>query len=225
MPDWSEPLALHPLLVPRVWGGRKLEERFGKPLPAGEPIGESWEVVDREDAQSLADGGRPLNDLWRDHRRDVFGERGVACPEERYPILVKLLDAREALSVQVHPPAEHAEGLGGEPKNEAWFFLDGDPGAHVLAGLRPGVTRERFEAAVRGGADVAALLHRVDVEDGDALYLPSGRVHAIGPGCLIAEVQQSSDTTYRVWDYGRPRELHVEESLTCIDWEDVEPPL
>lgn len=217
--------------MPRVWGGQRLREYFGKSLPADTPIGESWEVVDRTDAQSVLDGDLTLNELWTQHRRAIFGQRAVRSESERYPLLIKLLDARDALSVQVHPPAHRAAALGGEPKSEAWLFLDADPDAHVFAGLAAGVTQERFTDALESGDPITRLLHRLDVVADTALYLPSGRVHAIGPGCLIAEVQQSSDTTYRVWDYdrpgldGRPRELHVEESLACIDWEDLEPGL
>lgn len=231
MPTWGDALAFRPMFVPRVWGGQRLRHRFGKPLPADTPIGESWEVVDRDDAQSVLDSGHALNDLWTRHRHEVFGARAARHPSPRYPLLVKLLDAREALSVQVHPPARRAAALGGEPKSEAWLFLDADPGAYVFAGLAAGATEERFADALDGGDEVTRLLHRLDVAPDTALYLPSGRVHAIGPGCLLAEVQQSSDTTYRVWDYGRPgldgrpRELHREESLSCIDWDDVEPAL
>src|SRR5436190_11570766 len=121
MPTWSEPLAFRPLLVPRVWGGERLRERFGKPVPHGAAIGESWEVVDREDAQSVLDERYDLHELWRDHREEVFGTRGIRSDAERFPLLIKLLDAREALSVQVHPPAHRCAELGGEPKSEAWL--------------------------------------------------------------------------------------------------------
>lgn len=235
MAAWDEPLVFSPLAVPRVWGGRRLEDRFGKALPAGEAIGELWEIVDRPEAQSVitsgAPGGWDLHRLWVEHRGEVFGTRGLGSAAERFPILLKLLDAREALSVQVHPPADLAPAFGGEPKNEAWLLLDAEPGAHLYAGLSAGVTRTRFAQALESGDDVSALLHRLPVAAGDALFLPSGRVHAIGAGCLIAEVQQNSDTTYRVFDYnrlgldGRPRDLHLSQSLACIDWDDAEPQL
>ncbi|HEX6388195.1 MAG TPA: type I phosphomannose isomerase catalytic subunit [Solirubrobacteraceae bacterium] len=218
------PISFLPLFMDRVWGGRRLEEVFGKPLPPDVPIGESWELVDRSEAQSISTDGTPLHELWTQRREEIFGPR-AARYGERFPLLIKLLDAREALSVQVHPPASAAAALGGEPKSEMWFLADADPGAHLLVGLRRGVTREAFTSALEAGEDVSALLHRIDVSAGDAIYLPSGRVHAIGPGCLILEVQQNSDTTYRVFDYGRPRELHVEQSMASIDWDDVEPPL
>ena len=230
LPELDAPLTFEPLYMERVWGGRTLEERFGRVLPGTAPIGESWELSDREAEQSVA-GGITLNELWRDHRAEVFGRAGLASDAERFPLLIKLLDARQTLSLQVHPPAAVAPELGGEPKSEAWLVVDADEDACLYAGLRAGIGRAEFEAAVRGGGDVAALLHRLPVSLGDALVVPSGRVHAIGGGCVILEVQQSSDTTYRVDDFGRvgldgkPRELHVEQSLRCIDFGDVEPEL
>jgi mannose-6-phosphate isomerase len=228
----DQPIRFEPLLMERVWGGRRLED-FGKSLPPGRPIGESWELVDRPEAESVVVGGeldgRSLGWLWRE-RRELFGAR-AAGRSGRFPLLVKLLDTREALSVQVHPPAAVAAALGGEPKTEAWFVAAADPGAHLLVGLRAGATRARLEAALRDGEDVAALLGRVDVAAGDAMLIPSGRVHAIGGGVVIVEVQQSSDTTYRVYDYGRPgldgrpRDLHIEQSLDSIDFGDFEPGL
>jgi mannose-6-phosphate isomerase len=148
----------------------------------------------------------------------------------RFPILIKILDAREKLSLQVHPPARVAAQLGGEPKTEMWYIADAQPGAELYAGLRRGVTREEFELRVRDGT-VADCFHRVRVRAGDVMFLPSGRVHAIGAGIVIFEIQQNSDTTYRVFDWnrpgldGKPRELHVEQSLQCIDFEDFEPAL
>lgn len=229
-----EPVAFVPLFMERVWGGRELEARYGKPLAPDAPIGESWEVVDRPEAQSVVAGGmfegRTLQDLWMQEREAVFGHRAVALGD-RFPILIKLLDARDTLSVQVHPPTHLADELGGEPKNELWFLAGADPGARLYVGLRAGVTRDAFAAALEAGEDVSAMLHRVDVEAGDAIFIPSGRVHAIGGGCLIMEIQQSSDTTYRVFDFHRPgldgnmRDLHVPQAMASIDWDDVEPPL
>ena len=225
----TEPLRFAPVFKERVWGGRRLERRLGKALPPAVKIGESWEVVDREDVQSVVvggpDAGATLHELWASpRRRALFGARAMRAGE-RYPLLIKLLDAAESLSVQVHPPPAAAALLGGEPKTEMWVLVDADPGAHILAGLAPGTTRERLEAALRAGEDVTALLHRIAVHRGDAMFIPSGRVHAIGAGCLIAEIQQSSDTTYRVYDFGRPRALQVGESLRCIAFDDVAPGL
>jgi mannose-6-phosphate isomerase len=224
---WAQPLLFQPILVPRVWGGERLRERFGKPVPEGAAIGESWEVVDRTDAQSVLDERYTLNELWRDHRREIFGARGTSIASERFPLLVKFLDAQQPLSVQVHPPAERCVELRAEPKSEAWLFLETDEATHVYAGLNARVIREDFEHALRHGNDVTTLLRRIDVSPGTGMYLPSGRVHAMGAGCLVAEVQQSSDSTYRVWDYGRPdldgrpRALHIDEALVCIDFADT----
>jgi mannose-6-phosphate isomerase len=231
----AAPIAFTPLFMERVWGGRQLAERYDKPLPPEVPIGESWELVDRPEAQSVVAAGphegRTLHELWAsDLRAAIFGARAAAFGE-RFPILVKLLDARDTLSVQVHPPEHLAVELGGEPKNELWYLVEAEPGAHLFVGLRDSITREAFSAALEAGEDVSAMLHRVDVTAGDAIFIPSGRVHAIGGGCLILEIQQNSDTTYRVFDFNRPgldgapRELHVPQSLASIDWDDVEPPL
>lgn len=227
-------LTFTPLFMERVWGGRGLQEAFGKPLPDDAPIGESWEVVDRPEAQSVvASGplaGTELHQLWREDRQRIFGGRASGAGD-RFPILVKLLDARETLSVQVHPPAHLAEELDGEPKNELWYVAGAAPGANLFAGLRKGVTQEEFSAGLEAGEDVSEMLHRIEVQVGDALFIPAGRIHAIGAGCLVVEVQQSSDTTYRVFDFdrpgldGKPRELHLPQSLASIDFSDLEPAL
>jgi mannose-6-phosphate isomerase len=230
----SAPLAFRPRLHERPWGGRRLAD-YGKDLPEGACVGESWEVTDRPGEQSVVlDGplaGRTLHELWTGpERAGLFGGR-AARGGERFPLLVKLLDCTSTLSVQVHPPADVAPDLGGEPKTEMWYLLDAEPGAHLFAGLRAGVSREAFEDGLRAGEDVSALLHRVEVAPGDVMLVPSGRVHALGAGCLVVEVQQNSDTTYRVFDFNRPgldgelRELHVPESLASIDWDDAEPGL
>ena len=171
--------------------------------------------------------GQTLHELWTQHRPEIFGDVPDA---PRFPLLIKLLDAREKLSVQVHPPNELAAELGGEAKTEFWYIADADPGAELFVGMRRGSTRQDFEQALRKG-DVAEHVHRIAVQAGDAMFLPSGRVHAIGAGNLIVEIQQNSDTTYRVFDWnrlgtdGKPRDLHIEESLRCIDFADCEPAL
>lgn len=230
-----DPLTFVPLPMERVWGGRRLADLLGRELPAAVPVGESWELVDREDEQSVVAGGpwagRTLNDLWTQHCPEVFGARGAAIDTPRFPLLVKLLDARQTLSVQVHPPAHAAAALEGEPKTEMWVLAAAEPDAHLYAGLRRGIGRDEVEAALQDGSDVSALLHRIDVQPGDAMFLPSGRVHALGGGCLVVEIQQSSDTTYRVYDFdrpgldGNPRELHIEPALASIDFDDHEPGL
>ena len=222
----SQPLVFEPLFMERVWGGRRLESLFGKSLPVATRIGESWELVDRPEAQSVVhDGplrGETLHNLWINGRAEIFGNVPDA---PRFPILVKLLDAREKLSVQVHPPADKADDLGGEPKTEFWYIADADPAAELYVGLTSDSSRGKFAAAIEQGA-VEEQVHRIRVKSGDAMFLPSGRVHAIGGGNVIVEIQQNSDTTYRVFDWDRTdRELHIEQSLHCIDFNDIEPSL
>ena len=210
-----------------------MERHYGKKLPYGTPIGESWEISDRPgDASVIANGplaGKDLRWLMENHRAELLGGAKPATGN-RFPLLCKILDAREKLSLQVHPPASNAAGLGGEPKTEMWFIADAAPGAELFVGLKRGVTRAEFEKKVRTG-EVAECFHRVPVRAGDAMFLPSGRVHAIGTGLVIFEIQQNSDTTYRVFDWnrvgldGKPRELHVAQSLASIDFNDFEPKL
>jgi mannose-6-phosphate isomerase len=227
------PLTFHPISKERVWGGREMERLYQKKLPAGRPIGESWEISDRPgDVSVIANGplaGKNLRWLMENHRAELLGDAKPAN-ENRFPLLCKILDAREKLSLQVHPPAPGAVELGGEPKTEMWFIADAAPGAELFVGLKRGVTRAEFEKKVATG-EVAECLHRVPVRAGDAMFLPSGRVHAIGAGLVIFEIQQNSDTTYRVFDWnrvgldGKPRELHVAQSLASIDFNDFEPAL
>lgn len=227
----TEPIIFEPLFMERVWGGRRLESLFGKNLPVGVRIGESWELVDREEAQSVVHTGilrgKTLNELWTDYHDPIFGKN--SAPEsKRFPLLFKLLDAQERLSVQVHPPARVAAQLNGEPKTEMWYVADTYLDADIFAGLKHGVEREDFEQALREGK-VAEKIHRLPMKPGDSIFIPSGRIHAIGAGNVIVEVQQNSDTTYRVFDWnrlgldGKPRELHVEESMQSIDFDDIEP--
>ncbi len=230
--NFQKPLIFRPLFRERVWGGHRLAVMPGKNAPAAAPIGESWELVDRPDAQSVvASGpfiGTTLHELWSVFRKDIFG---AGVPDSlRFPLLAKILDAQETLSVQVHPPAKLAAELKGEPKTEMWYLLDAAKGAGLFAGFRRGTTRAEFEQAL-GKGNVGELLHRIPVRAGDAMFIPSGRCHAIGAGCLIVEIQQNSDTTYRVFDWnragldGKPRALHIAESLASIDFSDDEPAL
>ena len=227
------PLVFHPRFKETIWGGRRLEALYHKQLPPGVSIGESWEISDRPGDESVivngAFSGRSLRWLMERHGAAVLGTAAPAAGG-RFPLLCKLLDARDVLSLQVHPPPDVAPALGGEPKTELWYVADADPGAELYVGLRSGVSRESFEAAVRTGT-VADSFHRVAVHSGDAMFLPSGRVHAIGAGLVIFEIQQSSDTTYRVFDWnrpgldGRPRELHIDQSMASIAFDDFEPGL
>ncbi|MSU59649.1 MAG: mannose-6-phosphate isomerase [Pedosphaera sp.] len=224
------PLTFQPIFKERVWGGRNLARLFGKKLPGPQPIGESWEISDRPgDASVISNGplaGKDLRWLMENHATELLSD--ARALNGRFPLLIKLLDAQEKLSLQVHPPAHKAVELRGEPKTEMWFIADAAPGAELFVGLRRGVTRAEFERKIRDGS-VADCFHRVPVRAGDAMFLPSGRVHAIGAGLVIFEIQQNSDTTYRVFDWnrvgldGQPRELHVAQSLASIDFDDFEP--
>jgi mannose-6-phosphate isomerase len=224
------PLTFQPIFKERVWGGRNLARLSGKTLPPGANVGESWEISDRPgDTSVIANGplaGKNLHWLMTHHASELLGS--VKPQNGRFPLLVKILDAQETLSVQVHPPAHKAPELGGEPKTEMWYIADAAPNAELFAGLKRGITRGDFERKIRTGS-VADCLHRVKVRTGDAMFLPSGRVHAIGAGLVIFEIQQNSDTTYRVFDWNRtgldakPRELHLAESLASIDFNDFEP--
>jgi mannose-6-phosphate isomerase len=227
------PLTFHPIFKERIWGGRELEKLYGKKLPAGKRIGESWEISDRPDDESIVTNGKfagkSLRWLMENHARELLGDAKPANGN-RFPLLVKILDAQEKLSLQVHPPANKAVELGGEPKTEMWFIADAAPGAELFVGLKRGVTRAEFEKKISDGS-VAECFHRVPVRAGDTMFLPSGRVHAIDAGLVIFEIQQNSDTTYRVFDWnrvgfdGKPRELHIVQSLASIDFNDFEPNL
>jgi len=226
------PLTFTPLLKERIWGGRKLERLFQKPLPETIPIGESWEISDRPGDVSVIDAGplrgKDLRWLMQHHGETLLGWK--PRPEEPFPLLVKILDAQDKLSLQVHPPSGKAAALGGEPKTEMWYIAQAEPGAQLFVGLKQGVTRQQFQEKI-GNGTVADCFHRLNVCAGDAMFLPSGRVHAIGAGLVIFEIQQNSDTTYRVFDWnrvgpdGKPRALHVAESLASIDFTDFEPGL
>lgn len=219
-----------PLYMQRVWGGRSLETEYHRTLPDDAPYGESWEIVDRKDEQSIvSDGpfaGKSLHELWTQHRDEIFGTNLPGS--ERFPLLIKVLDARDELSIQVHPPADLAPSLGGEPKTEMWYIAGADPGAKLYVGLKNGVSRSDFETALADGT-VEAAVHAIQPAVGDSIFIPSGRLHAIGAGFLIHEIQQNSDTTYRVFDWnrvgldGKPRDLHVEQSMKSIDFDDFEP--
>ena len=219
------PLIFEPLLKRRIWGGRSLSA-FGKQLPPDEPIGESWEIADLEDDQSIVSAGpakgRTLRWLVENWRDGLLG--GAELFEGRFPLLIKFLDAAQTLSVQVHPDQAMAKRLGGSVrvKNEAWYVIDAAPQGAIYYGLQDGIDRDVFAAAVTQGT-VADTLRRVPVRKGDCYYLPSGTVHALGEGVMVAEVQTPSDVTYRVYDWdridsatGRPRDLHVEQALECI---------
>lgn len=219
-------ILFQPIYQERVWGGTNLESKLGRSLPPGKVIGESWEIVDRPEAQSTTSEGTTIRDLIAKDPEDIMG---ADWPANRpFPILVKWLDCQEKLSLQVHPPADIAPSLNGEPKTENWYIADAEPHATLIAGLRKGVRRDDFEKGLKSG-DLEPLVHTMNVQAGESIFIPSGRIHAIGGGNLILEIQQNSDTTYRVYDWGRvgldgaPRELHIEDSLKSSDFNDFEP--
>jgi mannose-6-phosphate isomerase len=223
----DRPLRFHPYVRPMVWGGRGLGTLLAKPLPSDEPYGESWEVSDHPLHRSVVAAGpaagRSLRDLMEHDRAALLGP--AADRHAVFPWLIKFLDANDWLSVQVHPDERWVRELlpGEGSKTEAWFVLDAAPGSRVYAGLRPGVDRDRLRAALETGT-VADCLHSFAPRPGDCVFLPAGTVHAVGGGVLMAEVQQTSDATFRLFDWnrrdahGKTRTLHVREALACIDW-------
>ena len=219
------PLKFHPILKQRIWGGQKLRE-FGKKIPSGEKIGESWELADLPDDKSIISNGQLAgkNLSWaiQNHPKEITGDENFTGP---FPLLIKLLDAQDILSVQVHPDEQTCERLGkGEPKTECWYIIAAEPGAVIYKGLKKGVNKDTFAAAIQEG-NVAELLTKVTVEAGECHFLPAGTAHSIGAGLLIAEIQTPSDTTYRVFDFdrvddtGKPRQLHIEEALESIHFD------
>jgi mannose-6-phosphate isomerase len=212
------PLLLEPALHIKVWGGRRLESALGKRLPTAEPYGESWEMHDTVSVANGALAGRTLSDLLKQYGHDLVGPDNN--PAEGFPLLAKFLDAADWLSVQVHPNDEQARQLENDPrgKTEAWYVLAVEPGSRLVIGVTPGTTREAMAQAIRDNA-LEKMLVYADVVPGDVLFIPAGTVHALGTGVLIYEIQQSSDTTYRLYDWGRmdlngkPRALHVDKGV------------
>jgi mannose-6-phosphate isomerase len=210
-----------------VWGGRRLGEVLGKPLTSDEAYGEAWELSDHPLHRSMvANGpyaGRTLRQLMEQERDSLLGP--AAKQYESFPWLVKFLDAGDWLSVQVHPDEEAVRRLwpGEGSKTEAWFVLDAAPGSRVWAGLLPGTDEPRLRAALQAGT-VAECLHSFEPRPGDCVFLPAGTVHAVG-GVLMAEVQQTSDATFRLFDWnrrdakGQARQLHIEEALASTHWD------
>ena len=220
------PLILEPIYKERIWGGQKLKSFFGKDLPHGKKIGESWELADLpNDKSTVANGefaGRAFSELIKQFPQEMTGDKNFKLP---FPLLFKLLDAQDVLSVQVHPDQQTCDKMGtGEPKTECWYIIDAVQGAVIYKGLKPGVTKQQFEHAIKKGT-TNELLNKIEVESGECHFLPSGTIHAIGAGLLIAEIQMSSDTTYRVFDWnrvdenGNGRQLHVKESLESIHFD------
>jgi mannose-6-phosphate isomerase len=232
------PLKFKPRFVEKIWGGRKFETVLGKPLPAQAKIGESWEIYDFPPgvvegstdwvSAVVADGplaGKSLHQLVAEFGKDLTGNVALSGEHGQFPILIKFLDAREDLSVQVHPDENFCRGnRGAHLKSEAWYILQNDPGSKLYKGLEPGVTRESFQKAIESGT-VETSIKQIPVQEGECYYLPSGTIHALGAGILVAEVQTPSDTTFRVFDFnrvdpstGKLRKLHVADAMKCIDF-------
>ncbi len=232
------PLKFKPRFVEKIWGGRKIESVLGKPLPPGKQIGESWELYDfppgicdasgEWTSAEVANGhlaGQTLHHLVSEFGEDLLGDVQPVGPHKQFPILIKFLDAREDLSVQVHPDETYAAANdGAHLKTEAWYVLESDPGSRIYKGLRPGTTRDSFSSAIAKNA-CEDHLTAIPTKAGDCFFLPSGTVHALGAGILVAEVQTPSDTTFRVYDFnrvdattGKTRTLHVDQALACIDF-------
>jgi len=228
------PLTFEPVFRDYIWGGRNLETKLGRDLPPG-PVAESWEISAHPSSPTRVDNGplagQTLPQVLDLLQLDLVGSRSQPMLERgKFPLLVKLLDANKPLSVQVHPDdqyaARHEDGELG--KTEMWYILHAEPEAHLIYGLKDGVTPDDFRQALEDGA-LAACLHRLPVKAGDAIFIPSGSLHAVLEGILLAEIQQNSDTTYRVYDWnrvgddGKPRELHIDKAMDVINFDQVEP--
>ena len=223
----NQPLRFHAFSRPMVWGGRKLASHLDKNLANDGPHGESWELSDHPNHLSIVTDGpfkdKTLRDLMTAHKEKILGH--ASSKHARFPWLIKYLDAHDWLSVQVHPDEHKVNDLwpGEGSKNEAWFILDAAPGSRIYAGLLPNVCETQVRKASLDGT-IGDLLHQFSPKPGDFLYLPAGTVHAVGGGILIAEIQQTSDATFRLFDWnrkdssGKGRDLHLEESIACIDW-------
>ncbi len=221
------PLTFTPLLKVRVWGGSALKSRTT--TPPADPVGESWEVADHgEDTSIVASGplaGMSLHQIFTENREALCGRAVDPANPDAFPLLLKLIDPCQDLSVQVHPDDAYAgaQKPGELGKTEAWYVLQSDPGSRIYRGLKPGVTREQFADAL-ANSSVANLLDSFEARAGDVVFIPSGTIHALGRGVRIAEIQQNSDTTFRVFDWnrvgldGRPRELHIRDALAVSDF-------
>lgn len=221
-----EPLRFRPIFKEYVWGGRRLGTVLGKPIGASDRYAESWEIVDHGADQSVvADGplaGKTLHELVAKHGVELLGRH---YPRPQFPLLLKFLDAQLTLSVQVHPNDAQAARLSPPDlgKTEAWVVLAAEPGSKIYAGLKPGINRPRLEQALAAGK-CDECLHQIEPRVGDCIFLAAGTVHALGDGLLIAEIQQASNTTFRLFDWnrvdrdGKPRPLHIRESLDTIDY-------
>jgi len=220
------PLKFKPVYKNYIWGGSRIPRIYHRNVPDG-IYAESWEISDRDDGMSVVTNGPlaggTLRDILSEYGKSILG---TAVGGTRFPLLFKLIDSKQKLSVQVHPNDDNAAACNGEAKTEMWYMLDD---GQVYCGLNEGVTRERFLQAVENGTS-GEMLRKVPLKKGEAVFVPGGRVHAIDGGCLILEIQQNSNTTYRLYDWGRlgtdgkPRELHIDKAIQVINWNDHENP-
>ena len=221
------PLTFDPVFKDYPWGGRNLETKLGRRIPDG-IVAESWDIAAHPNGSSVVNNGvlagktlPEVQELWGEA---LVGDRSaVALAQGKFPLLIKVLDANRWLSIQVHPDDDYAQEHVGEfGKTEMWIVLHAEPGSELLYGFRPGVTREQYAAVIGTEASVDAM-HRVPVRAGDVIFVPAGAVHALGPGIMVAEIQQNSDTTYRIYDWGRPRPVHLQQALDVLDFDLVAP--
>ncbi len=235
------PLKFQPVFQKRLWGGHRLRSVLGKPAPAHEPIGESWELADlpagtvKADSKGAAADGSLSSVIANGPHagkslHQLLQTSDFKLQTSHFPLLIKFLDAQQDLSVQVHPDAAYCKAKpGSHLKSEAWYIVHADPGSRIFKGVKTGVTKEQFATALKTGA-VEPLMNAIKVRTGDCHFLPSGTLHAMGAGILAAEVQTPSDTTFRVFDWnrleasGKPRTLHIQEALECIDFAPPAPP-
>lgn len=222
-----EPLVFEPLIKQIRWGGRKLGTELEKPIGDDSDYAESWEIADQPSGQSVVAAGQyagqTLSQLIETHPADLLGRHAGL---RQFPLLIKFLDANDWLSLQVHPNDQQAVTYNPDEngKTEAWIILHADPGSQICSGLKQGVTKAEFEQHLNAGT-VEETLHMIPAVVGDCVFVPAQTVHALGPGILLAEVQQQSNLTFRLYDWGRmgsdgkPREIHVNESLACIDFD------
>lgn len=230
MSDRLYPFRFRPVYKDYVWGGDRIIRKYHRSEPAG-VYAESWEISDHPDGMSVLTNG-PLAGATLHELVQRFGPAllGRDDPRTTFPLIIKILDARARLSVQVHPGEETAPHQGGDPKTEMWYVLEADPNAGVYAGLQPGVDRAALVKSIEAGT-VKDKLRFVPVKQGQVVFIPAGRIHALDAGCLMFEVQQRSNTTYRLYDWdrkgpdGRPRALHIEQALRAIRWHDDLPVL
>ena len=221
------PLLFEPNLHPTVWGGKQIRT-YKNLQPSDEPIGESWEVSVVPSSVSIISNGAfkglPLDMVVREHGAELLGKSVLEQYKGEFPLLVKFIDAADDLSIQVHPNDEMAQRVEGKNgKTECWYIIKADPGAYLYAGMKENITQDEYVKRVEDGT-ICDVLAKHQVKTGDVFYLPAGRVHAIGGGILLAEVQQNSDVTYRIFDYnrpgldGKPRQLHTDKALQAIDF-------